>query len=132
MQETGLEKYSNMGTVSYEYDFARDGGAISDITLSSDILPDDAIVLDGVIHVKTAVTSGGSATIALKVNSSEDILAATAIASFSAGALLDVVADGTATNMILTAAKKNLTMTVATAALTAGRFVVHLRYVLSI
>lgn len=130
MQTSGLEKV-RVGVASFEYDFAVHGGAIGDISLANDSLPDDAIILDGMIEVKTALVGSG-ATVALKALASEDILAATAITSFTLAALLDVVPVGSAATVIKMTASGGLTMTVATAALTAGRFVVHLRYVLGV
>lgn len=131
MQETGLEKIRNFGVAMFEFDFALHGGAISTITVENDSIPDDAIIMDGFIEVKTAVLSGGSATIALHINASEDILAALGKASFTAGAILDVVPVGTAATMIKTAAAKNLSVVVAAAALTAAKFWVCLRYIVT-
>jgi len=130
-QNFPLEGGAVRRTAAFVYDFAVEGGSIGDITLDNDYLPDDAVITQGMIFVKTACT-GTNATIALTVNTSEDILAATAITSFTAGAILDVVPVRTAATSIKTAAKKSLTMTVATAALTAGKFVVYLDYYMSI
>jgi hypothetical protein len=84
--------------------------------------------MDGIVHVKTACTSGGSATIAIQALAAEDILAATAVASFSLNALLDVVPVGTAATMIRCTAATQLTFVIATAALTAGVISVGLRW----
>ena len=113
----------------FEYDFSRDGGSIGDITLRGDALPNEALVDIGKIHIKTACTSGGSATIALKVVGTADVLAATAVASFSAGAVLNTVPVATAATSIKVAASGlKVVATVAVAALTAGRFIVALEY----
>lgn len=130
MQTSGLEK-AKVNLASFEYDFAVHGGAIGDISLVNDSLPDDAIILDGIIDVKTALVGSG-ATVALKALSSEDILAATAITSLTLAALVATVPVGTAATALKMTASGGLTMTVATAALTAGRFVVHLQYVIGI
>ena len=127
MQASPLEKWQVERTARFSYDFARDGGAVGDITLDDDVLPDDALITRGMIHVKTALV-GATATVALTVNTSEDILAATAITSFTLAAILDVVPVRTAATAIKTTTKKNLTMTIATAALTAGKFEVFLSY----
>jgi len=121
----GLDE--KLRVAKFVYDFADDGGAVGDIELGTKILPDNAVIVGGFIDVVTAPTSGGSATIALKVESTGDILAATAISSLTEG-LHDVVPDYTASNMVKTTAARALTMTVGTAALTAGRFVVTLFY----
>lgn len=113
----------------FEYDFAKHGGAVGDIALAAQI-PSGAIVTRGMVHVVTAVTSGGSATVALKLVGTADVLAATAKASLTAGALLDTVPVGTAATAIKTTANTGLTVTVAVAALTAGKIRVHLEYYL--
>lgn len=131
MQETALEKARNFGVAMFEFDFALHGGAVGTITVANDVIPDDAVIQDGFVEVKDAITSGGSATVALHINSSEDIMAATAKGSLTAGALLDVVPDGTATNMIKTAAKQNLSFVIAVADITAGKVWVCLRYIVT-
>lgn len=116
------------GTVKATYDFTVHGGVIGDNTLDLK-LPDNAIVYGGLIDVVTAPTSGGSATVALKIEGAADLLAATAIASVTGQ--LDTVPDGTATNAVKLTEERTLTMTVATAALTAGKFNIFLNYFIS-
>lgn len=114
-----------------EYDFAKEGGAVGDIDLlRGHRLPAGAVVTSGVIDIQTAFTSGGSATVALKLKTAADVLAATAVGSMGAG-LKDTVPDGTAAKMIKTTAAANLVMTVAVAALTAGKAVICLEYYLT-
>lgn len=113
--------------MSWEYDYAKHGGAVGDIALTPK-LPIGAIVTSGMIHVPTAVTSDGSATVALKLKTSEDVLAATAKASLTLNALLDPVPVHTAATAVRTTALTGLTVTVAVAALTAGKIRVHLEY----
>jgi len=113
----------------FEYDFAKDGGAVGDITLRGGSIPNGAIVRNGAVHVVTAVTSGGAATVALKLKAANDVLAATAKASLTLDAVLDVVPVDTAATSILNAtAGAKVVATVATAALTAGKFIVALEY----
>ena len=116
------------GIVKATYDFSAHGGAIGDVALDLK-LPDNAIVYQGLIDVITDPTSGGSATVALKIEGTADLLAATAIASVTGQ--LDTIPDGTATNAVKLTAERTLTVTVATAALTAGKFHVYLSYFLS-
>ena len=127
MQNSGLSPMKYVA--DFRYDFAKDGGAVGDIELGP-YLPVNAIITSGMIHVETAATSGGSATVALKVNTAEDVLAATAVGSLTLNALLDVVPVGTAATAIRTTALKKLTMTIATATLTAGKIRVVLEYYL--
>ena len=127
MQRQGLEPTKRVAY--FEYDFSRDGGAVGDITLRGDKLPNDAVVNIGAIHVNTALTSGGSATIALKILSANDVKGATAVATWSANAILDTVPVGTAaTSIRTTSSGLGVTMTVAVAALTAGKFTLALEY----
>jgi len=128
----GTQGLENKKEVAYfEYDFAKEGGAVGDITLRGAQLPKGAIIKEGIVDVETAVVSGGAATIALKLNSAGDVLAATGKASFSLNATLDVVPDGTAANSVKLTANKRLAATVAVAALTAGKFTVALEYVVT-
>ena len=126
MERRGLEPVKRVAY--FEYDFARDGGAVGDIALRGDTIPAGAIVRNGVVHVITAVTSGGAATVALKLQTAGDVLAATAKASLSLAAVLDVVPVDTAATSILTTSALQVVATVATAALTAGKIVVALEY----
>ena len=62
--------------VSAEYDFALDGGATGSITPKiTSFVPGGAIITDCILHVKDAVTSGGSATVKI-VAGGRDLTAA--------------------------------------------------------
>ncbi len=113
------------------YDFAKEGGAVGDIALRGGALPSGAIVHSGLVTIQTAVTSGGSATVALKLESAGDVLAATAKASLiSPGvAVVPVITD--ASKWILTTGAVQVVATVAVAALTAGKLIVELFYTLN-
>lgn len=109
----------------FTYDFSKHGGAVSAISVTGNGLPAGAIITSGLVHVETAVTSAGSATVSVGIATAADMLAATAKASLTLDALVDVIPDGAATNMVrLTAADNTAIFTVATAALTAGK--IHL------
>ena len=124
------------GKVSIDYDFAQQGGAVGDIALDLEI-PDDVIIYAGAIKVVTNLTSGGSATVALKVNSNGDLLAATAIATVNGAGTLRLLpgtvdaSSASATEPLVvptvtTTAARTLTLQVATAALTAGKLRIFL------
>tara|TARA_R110000744_G_scaffold180289_2_gene299353 strand:- start:9648 stop:10070 length:423 start_codon:yes stop_codon:yes gene_type:complete len=123
--------------VKFKYDFAVDGGSHSaedqglagngagiitpadaDITI-----PENAIITDCITYVTTAMTSGGSATVAIGVGGA----ALVAAVAFDNGVFDDedvthsVVADKTTT-------EGRPTITVATAALTAGVVEVIIEY----
>ena len=113
----------------FEYDFDKHGGAVGAISVQGNGLPAGAIITSGVIHVTAAVTSGGAATVSVGLVSAADLRAATAVGSLTLNALLDVIPDGAATNMIRVASADNTAIfTVGTAALTAGRIVLAIEY----
>jgi len=114
----------------FEYDFAKDGGAIGALTLRGNRLPAGAIITSGMIHVVTAVTSNGAVTVELGLGAVADaIRASTLKAALTLNALLDVVPVGTAATAIRnTTAGAGITMTIGVAAVTAGKFVVALEY----
>jgi hypothetical protein len=112
------------------YDFATEGGAVGAITLRGDTVPSGAIIIDALIQVDTALTSGGSATVAVKVESANDILTATAYGSSPWSSTGAKRATLTATSApVTTTAARSIVATVATAALTAGAFKVIVTYV---
>jgi hypothetical protein len=127
MERRGLEPTKRVAY--FEYDFSVDGGAIGDIPLRGDSLPEGAVVTGGMVHVKTTCTGGASATVSLKVESAADVMAATAMAGMVTNALLDVEPDGTAAHAIRTTQNgRQVVATITTAALIAGKFVVALEY----
>ena len=116
------------------YNFATSGGAIGAINLLGDdgkpaVIPDNAIITKVLVDVITAPTSGGAATIALGANTTTDIKAATAIASYTG--IVACVPVETAASCVKTTADRNVVATVATAALTAGRFYVLVEYIVT-
>lgn len=123
----GQEKYAR-GL----YDFAVEGGAVSDITLRGDTIPSGAIVTRVVIDVDTVPTSAGAATIALKAEGAADLQAADVISGFpwsSTGAKNGDAQFSVAANIPTTTAARSIVATVGTAALTAGVFSVIVGYV---
>lgn len=127
MEREGLESFLRCAT--WEYDFAKDGGAIGNIVLRGDRLPAGAVVIGGKIHVNTAVTSATTPTLALAMEAATDILPATAKTALTLNAILDVVPNGAAQNCVLTTTTgKGLTLTIAGAVLTAGRITIKLMY----
>lgn len=128
-----IDSSSGLGTLKIAraiYDFSVDGGAVSTITPKKTVsLPDNAVIIGGTVNSTVAVTSAGAATVAVGTSagsSATSILAATAKASLSLDALLNVV-PVFATPVKLTA-KGDVTFTIGTAALTAGVIEVTLLY----
>lgn len=127
MERRGLEPTKRVAY--FEYDFSVDGGVIGDLTLRGDSFPEGAVITGGMVHVKAACVGGASASVSLKVESAADVMAATAMAGMVTNALLDVEPDGTAANAVRTTENgRKVVATIATAALTAGKFVVALEY----
>ena len=81
-------------------------------------IPDNAIVIDGHVDVINAITSDGAATVAISLVNANDLLTATAKESLGAKAQLAMAVD---TTPIKLEADKPVTVTVGTAALTAGK-----------
>ena len=116
-----------LGWAVYEYDFAKHGGAISAITVGPKLLPAGAIIMDGIINVKTACL-GTNGTMQVMAVGADDILTATNVSSLTLNALIDIVPVGTAATMIRCTAATQLTCTIATTAFTAGVVAIGLRW----
>lgn len=126
---------SRVRVATATYDFAEHGGAISAIGLGVS-LPDNAIVLDGMVDVITTLQTAGAdaGTIALSVEGADDIVAAIAVSDgtnpWDAGPQA-IKPLGTSATAVKTTAAREITATIAGQVVTAGKFVVFLRYVLS-
>lgn len=113
------------------YDFATDGGAVGDVTLRGPKLPAGAVVTNGYIYNTTAMASGGSATVAINIPTDDaaGIKAATAYGTIGAAGPVAIIQTGAAANISeITTAERDITITIATAALTAGAFILVLDY----
>lgn len=122
------------GCLQAVWDFSSQGGAVGDIELldvfgKKAILPSGALIQHVLVNVETLVTSGGAATLAFKAEGAADLLGATAVASFSANASLDGVPANTAATLVRLTAERTLKLTVAVAALTAGKVHVFVEWV---
>lgn len=114
-----------------QYDFSVSGGATGAYNLlpETELIPAKAVITAVYFDTVTAPTSGGSATIALGVNTTTDLKGATAYGSFS-GITAGIPVSSAATSVKVTAAS-NLVMTIGTAALTAGKINVFVEYFIS-
>lgn len=122
------------GCLRATYDFSVLGGAVGTVNLldpsgNAATLPDKAIVTQVYIDEVTNVTSGGSATIAIGLNTTTDLIGATAIASFTG--IIAGTPTGTAATMVKATAARTITATIGTAAVTAGKLEVFIEYVVS-
>lgn len=117
-----------------KYDFAVDGGVQGTIALMGQTaIPNGSTIIGGFVDITTAVTSGGSATIACQVNAANDILTAVAVASWTLGRknVLPAPTTGalTASTAVRTTAARDISIVIATADLIGGAFSVVLYYV---
>lgn len=118
-RETATAELLSVQKIDCLYDFTQDAGAVGDVTFGA-YLPAGAIVTAVIADVLTAVTSAGSATVALKAGSTA-LTGATAKASLAAGCgTIALASSATAIKPSATAATE-LAITIATAALTAGK-----------
>lgn len=128
--------------IKYEYDFEKDGGAISEIALRPDInaLGEGVVVKDITLVVQTALDSGGTPTVTLGNSTDPDgymadiwALAQSDNAVVNAGAVAGaLIWDDTNDHAIQyridgTAANQDLVLDVGTAPLTAGKIDIFLR-----
>ncbi|MGP4092937.1 hypothetical protein [Nonomuraea sp. KM90] len=134
-----IEGTRGLKSAQGEYDFAVDGGAVGTITLRSapsdsngGEIPAGAIILGGYIEVDTLVTSasGNTGTIAVNSEGAADLQAAaiTSGAPWSTTGRKNVTPAWTGATSIKTTARRSLAITVAVAALTAGKFRVVVFY----
>lgn len=130
-----IEGTQGLKEASGEYSFAVDGGAVSTITLRSgnsagNTIPSGAVILGGYLEVDTAVTSGGAATVSVGSEGAADLVAAAAVsgAPWSTTGRKSIVPVFTGASAVKTTAARSLTITIATAALTAGVFRVVVFY----
>lgn len=121
-----------MKSLIFEYDFADLGGSVGAITLTdtadaAQTIPDNAVIANVWIEAITTATSGGSATIALGYTANTDaFLPATA---YNNGEFTAEAATIAETELPLKmSAAVSVIATVAGAALTAGKFRVHVDY----
>jgi hypothetical protein len=114
-----------------QYDFAVQGGAIGSVNLlgldgKAAVLPQNAIIADSLIDVITPCTTSASGTIALTAQSAGDLKAALAAASYTG--LVAGIPVGTAATSIKMTADRTLQATIATGAITAGKFNLIVEY----
>lgn len=129
-----IEATDRVKEAAGEYDFAVDGGAVGNITLraaSNELagpneIPAGSVILGGYVEVDTAVASA-TGTVAINSEAAGDILAATGQAGLTVGRK-SVIPAFTGATTVKTTVKRSLVATIATAALTAGKFRVVVFY----
>jgi hypothetical protein len=113
---------TKLKTIRGVYDFSKQGGAVSAITLTGVAVPQGTSIARVFFNPITTLTSGGSATIALAIGGVA-VKAATAFdnAAYTTKNLL--YSTGSPTTSAAAA-----TVTIATAAITAGKFEIVIEY----
>ena len=124
--ETAITKIEGLNVTKFTFDTAANDAAstpASNKTVAAHPLavkiPDNAIVISGFVDVIAAVTSDDAATVAIHLVNANDLLAATGKANLTLAAQLPMAA--VITTPIKLTAEKAVTVTVGTAALTAGK-----------
>lgn len=132
----GSELSKLQNCVKGNWDFTRDGGAVSTINLKgldgveTIVIPSGALVTNVAVVVRTAVTSGGLLTLDLNLNAANDSLNAQAVAGLTANAKIQgIPTSGTLSTALLLTADRTLTLDFNVAAATAGNFDVFVWYV---
>ena len=124
---------SQKGSVMGYYSFALYGGTVGaqnlkDINGVAIVLPDDAIITNVLIDIKTPIVStGNNGTLALGANTANDLLLAVdgdTLSGVAAG-----IPVGTAATAVKLTAERTLTLTIGTSAFTAGVFAVCVDFV---
>lgn len=120
----GMSQFSEgMEVIKFEYDFANDTGAVAFYNAFQ--AEQKMVVHKAIMKVQTTCTSGGSATVSVgKTGSVAGFVAATAVASLTANAIIAGVPDGT--GGIIIAVDDYVGLDIAVAALTAGKIEVEL------
>lgn len=114
----------------FTYDFAVDGGATGVFSLSSKanhtLIPDGAVIQKVVTKVVTAFAGSGASAKIGTTTSDSVYLALTDVSGYSTDAMFDY------TTLVCanTANKRNVIMSLSGGALTAGKLVVNVEYVL--
>lgn len=117
------------------YDFSVLGGALNaTLTLRGDdgkpvIIPKNAVIIDCYIDVLTPLTTSASGTMALQAQAANDLHTALAAASYTG--IVACVPVGTAASAIKMTSDGTLKAVIATGAITAGKFNLHVQYVMS-
>ena len=119
-------------TAKATYDFSTDAGGTGARTLAiSEVVPNDAVIVACYTHCKTACTSGGSATIAITAGG-VTISPATAFSDNAYDTATQVTDHTGEFNSDLGAQATSsaaIGITVATEALTAGKFDIYIDYI---
>ena len=118
---------------------ANDRAGVSNKTVAAHPLgvyiPSGAIITKAIFQTKTGFTSAANtATVAISAQGANDLVTAAAVsgAGFNVAGLTTGIPDGTVTNSIILTAEREITATVAVQALTAGKLVIFIEYIIGL
>ena len=117
-----MNEFLNKRVAKATYDFSKLGGATGNALGLGAVIPKGAVISRVVGNATTDFTSGGSATVAINIGSTE-VNAATA---FDDATYTD--ADEHFSALTVLAANSEVNIDIATAALTAGVYVIYVEY----
>jgi hypothetical protein len=123
-----IEGTARLKTAMADYDFAVDGGAVGTIVMRSaagdvqgSAIPAGSVVTGGFIDVEVGVVSA-TGTVAFQAEAAGDLVATVSpTAAFTVGRK-SLIPAGTGATSVKTTVARSLSMVIATAALTAGKF----------
>jgi hypothetical protein len=113
----------------FTYDFSVHGGAIGAVTIQDKTIPSGALVLGCLIEDPETDLAGASTTVSLGIKTAADLHAADAIADINGGPLWGDQLTIGETAPVETTSQEGLIVTIAVAALTAGKFNVKVFWV---
>lgn len=125
---TGTGFRNQVNHIEFEYDFANDGGAVGTIKLGK--FEQKCLVRKASVHVLTACTSGGSATVKIGTSTGDDDAFLDTTSGAVGSLTLNAVVEETAGQSLIVAADEDVEMVIAVAALTAGKIRVYVEYIL--
>lgn len=121
------ELFSNeVQTVKLTYNFAQDGGAVGNVDLAT--FARKALVLGGVVHVETACTSGGAATVTAGINDTDIDAYMTTATGAVANLVDDAVLLVATTSAHVAQVNDTVRLVIGAHALTAGKINVIIQY----
>lgn len=130
-----IEGTTDIKTAQAEYDFAVDGGAISTISLRGSgalgsVLPTGSVVTGGFLEINTLFTTGTAAVMSIDLEAAGDIVASTIVsgAPYSTTGRKSIIPAGTGATSVKTTVARQITVTIATGTVTAGKFRIVLFY----
>jgi len=123
-----IEGTTRLKTAQAVYDFDVDAGAVGTITMRAPdgdvqgaVVPAGSVITGGLIDVETAVASA-TGTVALAAEAAGDLLATISPTAALTTGRKSIIPVGTGVTSVKTTVARSLTMVIATAVLTAGKF----------